>query len=111
MESNRQKKVSSLIQKEMSILFQKMGSEFLNTIITVTVVRISPDMGNAKLYISIFPKEKQVQVFELIQEKVKQLRFELGKRVKDQIRKIPDLQFYIDDSLDYAERINDLLKK
>jgi ribosome-binding factor A len=111
MESNRQKKVSSLIQKEMSILFQKMGSEFLNTIITVTVVRISPDIGNAKIYISIFPKEKQIQVYDMIKEKLKLLRYELGRRIKDQIRKIPDLQFYIDDSLDYAEHINELLKK
>ncbi len=111
MESNRQKKIASLIQQEMSMLFQKFGLEFLSTIVTVTIVRLSPDLGNAKIYISVFPKEKQQAVYELIVEKSKILRFELGKKIRNQIRKIPDLQFYIDDSLDYAEHINQLLKK
>lgn len=111
MESNRQKKIASLIQQEMSMLFQKFGLEFLSTIVTVTIVRLSPDLGNAKIYISVFPKEKQQTVYGLIVEKSKVLRFELGKNIRNQIRKIPDLQFYIDDSLDYAEHINELLKK
>jgi ribosome-binding factor A len=111
METNRQKKVSSLLQKEMSIIFQQSGNAFLNTIITVTVVRLSPDLGSAKVYLSIFPKDKQQDVYELVDQKNKELRYELGKRIKNQIRKIPELHFYIDDSLDYAEHIFELLKK
>jgi ribosome-binding factor A len=111
MESNRQKKIASLILKEMSMIFQKTGHEFLNTIITVTIVRVSPDMGTAKLYISIFPKDKEKSVYDLILEKIKSLRFELGKQIKNQVRKIPELQFFIDDSLDYAAHIDQLLQK
>ncbi len=111
MESTRLKKVSSLIQKEMSIVFQKKAGEFSNKIISVTVVRVSPDLSLAKVYLSIFPNDDKDVVFEEIRNSKSNLRFELGNRIKNQVRKIPDLQFYIDDSLDYAEKIDNLLKK
>ncbi len=111
MESTRLKKVSSLIQKEMSIIFQKKAGEFSNKIISVTVVRVSPDLSLAKVYLSIFPNDDKDVVFDEIRNSKSNLRFELGNRIKNQVRKIPDLQFYIDDSLDYAEKIDNLLKK
>ncbi len=111
MESTRQKKISALIQKEMSIIFQKKANEFSNKLISVTIVRTAPDLSSAKIFLSIFPEDNKAQVFNEITEKKSSLRFELGNRIKNQVRKIPDLTFYIDDSLDYAERIDKLLKK
>ena len=100
-----------MVQKEMSIIFQRRSAEFLNKLITVTVVRISPDLGNAKVYLSIFPEGKKEEVFEMILINTNNLRYELGNKIKNQIRKIPELQFHIDDSLDYADKIDELLKK
>lgn len=111
MESTRQKKVSALVQREMSIILQRKSNEFLNKLITVTVVRVTPDLSVAKIYLSIFPEDKDQEAFELIKENTNNLRFELGNKIKNQIRKIPEIIFYIDDSLDYAEKIDDLLKK
>jgi len=111
MEATRLNKISKLIQQEMSIIFQKKAGEFLSKMITVTVVRITPDLGLAKVYLSIFPPGDKSEVFKLIKIAKPTLRYELGTKIKNQVRKIPDLQFYIDDSLDYAERIDDLLSK
>ncbi len=111
MESTRQKKVSALIQKEMSLIFQKMSSEFMNKLISVTTVRMSPDLGAAKIYLSIFPEDKKDEVFSEVKKNKKKLRGELGNIIKNQVRRIPELFFEIDDSLNYAERIDELLKK
>ena len=110
MESTRQKKVSAMIQREMSIILQRKSSEFLNKLISVTVVRITPDLSTAKIYLSIFPEDKDGETFNLINENTNVLRFELGNRIKNQIRKIPEIMFYIDDSLDYADKIDELLR-
>jgi len=111
MESTRQKKVSALIQKEMSLIFQKLSSDYMNKLISVTTVRMSPDLGTAKIYLSIFPEDKKEEVFSDIKKSTKKLRGELGNIIKNQVRRIPELQFSIDDSLNYAERIDELLKK
>jgi ribosome-binding factor A len=111
MESTRQKKISALLQKEMSIIFQRKTAEFSNKLISVTTVRTSPDLSSAKIYLSIFPDDNKDAVFSEIKNNKNNLRFELGNRIKNQVRKIPDLYFFIDDSLDYAERIDNLLKK
>lgn len=111
MESTRQKKVSALIQKEMSIIFQKKSSEYMNRLISVTTVRISPDLGSAKIYLSIFPEEGKGDVFSEIKKSKSSLRGELGNVIKNQVRRIPELFFEIDDSLNYAEKIDELLKK
>lgn len=110
MESQRQSKVSRLIQKELSDIFQKqMNTLFAGGIISVTVVRMSPDLGIAKVYISIFPPERRKELFETVNHQTKTLRHELGQRVKNQLRHVPELHFYIDDSLDYVQKIDDLL--
>ena len=111
MESTRQKKISAMIQREMSVILQRKSSEFLNKLITVTVVRMTPDLGIAKIFLSIFPEENIQEAFDLILENSSNLRFELGNRIRNQMRKIPEIMFYIDDSLDYADRIDELLKK
>lgn len=111
METRRQKKISALIQKELSIIFQQKMNDFQNKLISVTVVRTAPDLSSAKIFLSIFPENNKQDVFAEIKNNKSNLRFELGSRIKNQVRKIPDLYFYIDDSLDYAEHIDNLLKK
>ncbi len=111
METTGQKKISAMILKEMSLIFQKKSNEFSDKLISVTVVRTSPDLSFAKIYLSIFPENDKEIVFEEILKNKSNLRYELGNRIKNKVRKIPDLQFYIDDSLDYVERIDNLLKK
>lgn len=110
MDSQRQSKISRLIQKELSDIFQKQHNTlFKGGMISVTVVRVTPDLGLAKVYISLFPPERKKELFETVNMQNKTIRHELGRRVKNQLRHIPELQFYIDDSIDYANRIDDLL--
>ena len=78
--------------------------------VSVSIVRVSPDLGIAKAYLSVFPSEKGTEVVNHLNENIKAIRFELGNRVRHQLRIIPELRFYIDDSLDYIENIDKLLK-
>ncbi|HBG24262.1 MAG: ribosome-binding factor A [Bacteroidetes bacterium GWF2_41_61] len=111
-ESTRQHKVSRQLQRDLSEIFREKGtSVFKGTMITVTSVRISPDLSVARVFLSIFPSAKSAEVFKIVQDTSKALRGELGKRVSKQLRIVPDLVFIIDDSLDYVERIEELLKK
>lgn len=110
MESTRLKKVERLVQKELSIYFQQHASVYLGKLISVTVVRISPDISIARVYLSIFPTSDIEKVIEMVTNDTGKIKYELGKKLKNQLRKIPDLKFFIDDSLDHAENINNLLK-
>jgi ribosome-binding factor A len=111
METQRQSKVSRLIQKELADIFQKHGNNlFGGGMISVTVVRVTPDLALAKVYLSIFPPERRQELFDTVNLQVKTIRHELGRRVKNQLRLVPDLLFFIDDSMDYANKIDDLLK-
>ena len=110
MESTRIQKISRLLQKELADIFRLIGGGILpGKMISVTVVRVSPDLGLAKVYLSIFPSDKQAEELKAIESEKSKVRNELGLRIKKQVRKIPDLHFYIDDSLDYAENIDRLL--
>jgi ribosome-binding factor A len=110
MDTVRQQKVSRLLQKELSVFFQQESQNYIpGGLITVTTVRISPDMGLARIYLSIFPSEKGDKTVALINEHTKSIRFHLGKILRYQLRIIPELAFYKDDSLDYAEKIDNLL--
>tara|TARA_B100001029_G_C14954179_1_gene390593 strand:- start:460 stop:798 length:339 start_codon:yes stop_codon:yes gene_type:complete len=112
METTRQRKVSKLIQKELSVIFQKETHKFLgNILVTVTRVRISPDLSIAKAYLSIFPVEKPEQALNILDKNKKLFRTLLGKTCRYQLRIIPELVFYLDDSAEYAEEIENLLKK
>ena len=108
----RQNKVSSLIQKEIAEIFQKeMKNAFGSGLITVTHVFMSPDLSFAKTYLSIFGANDKEKTLEIIKTKVKEIRGYLGTRVKKQLRIVPEIAFFIDESADYAEHIDELLKK
>ena len=112
MESTRLKKVSRLLQKELADIFQRENKNILpGKMITVTVVRVSSDLSLAKVYLSVFPKEKDEDYIKLFNEYKNPLRNELGHRIRNQVRKIPELAFYLDDTLDYIDNIDRLLKK
>ena len=108
MESTRLSKIERLLQKELSDIFQKQTQAMHGILISVSVVRVSPDLSVARAYLSIFPSDKSKEMLENIRANI---RFDLGQRIRKQVRKIPELTFFIDDSLDYIENIDNLLKK
>ncbi|MGC9344735.1 MAG: 30S ribosome-binding factor RbfA [Bacteroidales bacterium] len=111
MESTRQKKVSRLLQKELGTIFQRKTNELGGKMITVTTVRISPDLSVAKVYLSIFPKDKEKdKTLSEVRYHASQIRHELGTKVRNQLRIVPELNFFEDDSLDYIENIENLIK-
>ncbi len=110
-ESTRQLKVSRLIQKEMAEIFLKKGSEYGHgKMISITRVRISPDLSFAKIYISIFPSADHDAVLQVINDNSSKLRYEMGQKVRKQLRIVPEIAFFLDDSLDYIDNIDKLLK-
>jgi len=111
METTRQNKIARLIQKELSDIFQRQTSAMRGVLVSVSACRISPDMSICRGYLSVFPSERAEEIVNNINENVKSVRFELGNRVGKQLRIIPELKFFVDDSLDYAEHIDELLKK
>ena len=104
METTRQQKIERLIQKELSDMLQRQTQQVPGVLVSVSRVRISPDL-------SVFPSERGEEIVANINANVKTVRFELGKRVRHQLRIIPELKFFIDDSLDYIEHIDELLKQ
>ena len=110
MTTTRQHKVSRLLQKELGEYFQRHGSEITGgKMVSVTVVRISPDLGVAKVYLSIFPSQEFEASMQAISEKALMVRREMGKKMRNQLRHIPEFIFYPDDSLDYIDNIENLL--
>ncbi len=110
METTRQQKISRLIQKELSEIFLLQTKGMHGVLISVSAVRISPDMSIARVYLSIFPSDKGEEIIKNINDNKKAIRYDLGTRVGKQLRIIPDLKFFVDDSLDYIEKIDGLLK-
>lgn len=111
MQETRQNRVARLLQKEISLIFQQQTRSMRGVMVSVTRVRVSPDLSVCTAYLSIFPSEKGEEMIENISKSSSQIRYELGTRVKSQLRIIPELRFHIDDSLDYIEHIDELLKK
>lgn len=109
MEGKRQAKIARLIQKELSEIFRRQTAALGGVIVTVSAVRISPDLSIAKAYLSIFPPAKSHEILENIKRQSKTVRYELAQAVKSVLRKCPDLNFYLDDSLDYIDNIDRLL--
>ena len=110
MESTRQNKVSRLLQRDLGDIFQKEGRNlFNNSMITVTKVNISRDLSVAKVYLSLFSTADKKELLEKIIKRSGEIRYKLGKRIGKQVRIIPEVQFYMDDSLDYIENIEKLL--
>lgn len=110
MESTRQSKIARLIQKELSEIFLLQAKSMNGVLISVTAARISPDLSIARMYISVFPSNRGDEIVKNLNGNVRSIRFELGNRLRHQLRIIPELKFFIDDSLDYLERIDELLK-
>lgn len=111
MEGKRQAKISRLIQKELSEIFRKQTARMGGVLVSVSAVRVSPDLSIAKAYLSIFPPEKAQEILLNIKNQAKTVRYDLAQAVKQVLRKCPELQFYLDDSLDYIDNIDRLLAK
>lgn len=109
MESTRQAKIARLIQKELSEIFRRQTAKTHGVLVTVSAVRVSPDLSVAKAYLSIFPTDKAQIVLDNINQSAKTVRYELAQAVRYQLRKTPEISFFIDDSLDYLENIDRLL--
>lgn len=110
MESTRQAKIARLLQKELSEIFRLQTSKTHGVIVSVSAVRVSPDLSTARAYLSVFPSAKAPEMIESVNRQAKTIRYDLARRVRYQLRKTPELAFYLDDSLDYIERIDTLLK-
>ena len=110
METTRQNKISRLLQKELSEIFLLQTKAMPGVLVSVSAVRISPDMSIARVYLSVFPSEKAEEIVKNVNDNMKTIRYELGTRVRHQFRIIPELKFFVDDSLDYIEKIDSLLK-
>ncbi len=110
METTRQAKIARLLQKELSEIFRQQTAKTHGVIISVSAVRVSPDLSTARAYLSVFPSDKGAEMLESINHSAKTIRYELAQRVRYQLRKTPELTFYLDDSLDYLENIDNLLK-
>lgn len=110
--TTRQLKVAREIQKDLAEIIRSKGmAVFGGAMVTVSEVRVSPDLSIAKTYVSIFPSAKQQEVMKILEENIRIYRGELGRMVAKQLRIVPDIVFYLDTTLDYAEHIDELLKK
>ena len=111
MQETRQNKIARLLQKELSLIFQSQTRMMHGVMVSVTRCRISPDLSICTAYLSIFPSEKGEEIVNNVNNNMKTIRYELGTRVRNQLRIIPELRFFIDDSLDYIDHIDKILKK
>lgn len=109
MENTRLNRIERLLQKELGDMFIHVSSTFKGTILSVSEVRISPDLSVAKAYISVFPQNQSDYVIETLKNSSRSIRYELGKRIKNQVRVIPELIFKLDETLDKLETIDRLL--
>lgn len=109
MENTRLNRIERLLQKELGDMFIHVSSTFKGTILSVSEVRISPDLSVAKAYISVFPQSQSEYVIETLKNSSRSIRYELGKRIKNQVRVIPELIFKLDETLDKLENIDRLL--
>ncbi|MBO7609510.1 MAG: 30S ribosome-binding factor RbfA [Muribaculaceae bacterium] len=111
MQGTRLEKISRLLQKELSEIFRAETAKMGGVLISVSTVRVSPDLSVARAYLSIFPSERAQELIDNINSNVASIRYTLANRVRYQLRRTPELSFFIDDSLDYIDHIDELLKK
>ncbi|MBO6217515.1 MAG: 30S ribosome-binding factor RbfA [Prevotella sp.] len=111
MQETRQNRIARLLQKELAEIFLGQTRQMRGVMVSVTRTKISPDLSICTAYLSIFPSEKAEEILGNINKNEKSIRYELGTRIRNQVRIIPELRFFIDDSLDYLDRIDELLKK
>lgn len=111
MESVRQQKVSRLLQKELGLLFQNNFKHLCQgNMVSITVVRVTPDLSFARIYVSVFPTKEPEKMVEHFNDHLPEISHALYQRIRNQFRKMPEIRFYYDDSLEYAARINEILK-
>jgi ribosome-binding factor A len=110
MDGKRQARIARLVQKELSEIFRRQTAAMGGVLVSVSAVKVSPDLSIARAYLSIFPGDKAKEILANIEHQSKAVRFELAQAVKQTLRKCPELQFFIDDSLDYVENIDRLLQ-
>ena len=111
MQETRQAKISRLLQKELAQIFQSQTRMMHGVMVSVTRVKISPDLSVCTAYLSVFPSEKGEEILNNVNANAKTIRYDLGQRIRNQVRIIPELRFFIDDSLDYIDHLDELLKK
>ena len=111
MESTRIQKIQRQIQKDLSEIFRAETAKMGGVLVSVSNVRVSPDLSIARVHLSVFPSERGEEILSNVNENTRTIRYELGTRIRNQVRIIPELRFFIDDSLDYIDRIDELLKK
>ena len=111
MQETRQNRIARLLQKELAEIFQSQTRMMRGVMVSVTRVKVSPDLSVCTAYLSVFPSERAEEIINNINANNKTVRYELGMRVRNQLRIIPELRFFVDDSLDYIEHIDELLKK
>jgi ribosome-binding factor A len=112
METNRQKKIGSVLQKDLVDILQGeiRKNNLTNLIISVSKVSVTTDLGVARVYLSVFPTERATEILEAVKSNAPLIKHDLAQRVKLQLRKVPNLTFYIDDTLDYLEKIDTALR-
>ena len=111
MQETRQNKIARLLQKELAQIFQEQTRAMHGVMVSVTRTKVSPDLSICTAYLSVFPSERGEEIIGNVNTNMKTIRYELGTRIRNQVRVIPELRFFIDDSLDYIDRIDELLKK
>ncbi len=112
MESKRQQKFAGVIQQDLAAIFQREGANYLpNALITITKVRVTPDLAIARVFLSFFNNNNNQLALHTIKSHASEIRYKLGARIKDQVRIIPQLEFFVDDTSDYVERMDKIFDK
>lgn len=112
MESKRQQKFAGVIQQDLAAIFQREGMSFLpNTLVTITKVRVTPDLAIARVFLSFFNNVNTSLALNTVKQHSSEIRYKLGARIKDQVRVIPQLEFFIDDTNEYVERMDKIFSK
>lgn len=111
MNTTRQQKIAAMLQRELANIFLVDSRNIYKCMITVTNVKVTPDLSIARAYISVYNTADKELIIKLIKENTKDIRFRLGQQVRNQLRVVPALEFFLDDTLDYIEHIDELLKK
>lgn len=112
MESKRQQKFAGVIQEDLAAIFQREGMNYLpNTLVTITKVRVTPDLAIARVFLSFFNNNNSAAALQTVKLHASEIRYKLGSRIKDQVRVIPQLEFFIDDTSEYVDRMDKIFDK
>ena len=112
MESKRQQKFAGVIQEDLAAILQREGNNYLpNTMVTITKVRVTPDLAIARVFLSFFSNNNNQLALQTIKQHASEIRYKLGPRIKDQVRVIPQLEFFIDDTSEYVDRMDKIFDK